>query len=551
MQSFLHDNSFRRLFHTIRYLRWQQVFYRFYYPVKQIFYRDFIPSQKQLDKIPSFPPVTFPVFSIQQNLFVARNNQFLFLNKSKSFGSSIDWTFKEYGMLWSFHLHYFDWLNDKAISEHEKLGTIKDWIKQNDTSLLFTHSYPTSLRLVNWIKFLVAHQIKDTSIDASIYTQAKRLYHFPEYHLMGNHLLENAVSLVWAGVYLGDHRLKHFGFQLLNRELKEQILEDGAHFEKSISYHSIILKNLLELKLFLPATQNYIEINKVLKFTIINMISFLFTMGGGLNSLPHFGDSNERMAINCNELLFVAQNLMLFPKEIVLSDSGFRRFDVGHFRLFFNSGLLKADYQPGHVHADTFSFCLFVDGQPVIVDRGVSTYEHSKERLAERGTAAHNTVCVNSENSSDVWAAFRMGKRPCVKIEKDSVMEISCLHDAYQSKFGILHRRQIRTGELSIEITDTLDNFRKHNAMVYMHFYPGIRPEKNGTEWHLNKEEIKIELDCQESWLEEYQYCIGINETITAYRIAGRITERRTNTVISVENGEINRHRSRGTPQFH
>ncbi|MFA6150264.1 MAG: alginate lyase family protein [Chitinophagaceae bacterium] len=551
MQSFLRDNSFRRLFHTLRYLKWQQIFYRFYYPVKAIFYSDFIPSQKQLDKIPCFPPITFPVFSCQQNLFVAPNNQFVFLNKTKTFGSSVDWTFKEYGMLWSFHLHYFDWLNDKEIGENEKLATIKDWIAQNDKSLLFTHSYPASLRLVNWIKFLVAHQIKDTSINASIYSQAKRLYHFPEYHLMGNHLLENAVSLVWAGVYLGDIQLKNFGLQLLNRELKEQILEDGAHFEKSISYHSFILKNLLELKLFLSATKDYNVFYKLLEINIIDIISFLFTMGDGLNSLPHFGDSNERMLVNINELCFVAQNLMLFPKEIVLSDSGFRRFDVGNFRLFFNSGLSKADYQPGHFHADTFSFCLFVDGQPVIVDRGVSTYEHSKERLAERGTAAHNTICVNNENSSDVWAAFRMGKRPVVKIEKDSPDEISCVHDAYKSKYDILHRRQIRIGEFSIEITDALECIGRNNAMIYMHFYPGIYPEKNGTEWHLNKGGIKIMLDCKESWVEEYQYCIGINETISAYRIAGRITESRTNTVISVKNGEINRHRSRGTPQFH
>lgn len=551
MQSFLRDNSFRRLYHTVRYLRWQQIFYRFYYPVKQIFYSDLIPSQKQLDKIPCFSPIAFPVFSCQQNLFVAPTNQFVFLNKSKSFGSSVDWTFKEYGMLWSFHLHYFDWLNDNAIGEQEKLDTIKDWIKQNDNSLLFTHSYPTSLRLVNWIKFLVSHQIKDTSINTSVFSQAKRLYHFPEYHLMGNHLLENAVSLVWAGIYLEDIQLKHFGFQLLNRELKEQILEDGAHFEKSISYHSIILKNLLELQLFPVSKETDNEFYKLLKNSSIDMISFLFAMSKGLNSLPHFSDSNERMCISFNELLFVAQDLMLYPKEIVLNDSGFRRFDVGNFRLFFNAGLLKADYQPGHIHADTFSFCLFADGQPVIVDRGVSTYELSEKRLAERGTAAHNTVCVNSENTSDVWSAFRMGKRPHVKIEKDSVTEICCVHDAYKSKYGILHRRHIVNGELSIEITDTLDNLCTYNAMIYMHFYPGICPEKKGTEWHLNKEEIKIELDCQESWLEEYQYCIGINETIAAYRIAGRITERRTNTVISVENGEINRHRSRGTPQFH
>ncbi len=191
-----------------------------------------------------------------------------------------------------------------------------------------------------------------------------------------------------------------------------------------------------------------------------------------------------------------------------------------------------------------------MDNKPVIVDRGVSTYEHSLQRLTERGTAAHNTVCVGHHNSADVWAAFRMGQRPTVKVEKESETEISCVHDGYVTKYGIRHKRQIEIKSASVIIIDTLEELLDRVATMYLHFYPGLVPQKKDIEWVVEEKGIAILFSCSESWLEEYEYCVGINETLTAYRIAARITEDQTNTEIRL-NEQINRHNSRGTPQFH
>ncbi|MCS2404764.1 heparinase II/III-family protein [Bacteroides salyersiae] len=45
-----------------------------------------------------------------------------------------------------------------------------------------------------------------------------------------------------------------------------------------------------------------------------------------------------------------------------------------------------SDYQPGHAHADTFTFELHINNRPVIIDTGTSTYEVNEARFYERST---------------------------------------------------------------------------------------------------------------------------------------------------------------------
>ncbi|WP_413889259.1 heparinase II/III family protein [Candidatus Aalborgicola defluviihabitans] len=66
-------------------------------------------------------------------------------------------------------------------------------------------------------------------------------------------------------------------------------------------------------------------------------------------------------------------------------------------------------YLPGHAHADTLSFELSVSGQRVVVNGGTSRYGLGPLRLRERETAAHSTVEVAKQSSSEVWGGFRSG----------------------------------------------------------------------------------------------------------------------------------------------
>ena len=73
-------------------------------------------------------------------------------------------------------------------------------------------------------------------------------------------------------------------------------------------------------------------------------------------------------------------------------ECGYRRLQGSRQEAIIDVGNITATYQPGHTHADTFTYELHIDDCPVIVDTGISTYNKTPRRLYERSTQAHNTV---------------------------------------------------------------------------------------------------------------------------------------------------------------
>jgi uncharacterized heparinase superfamily protein len=97
----------------------------------------------------------------------------------------------------------------------------------------------------------------------------------------------------------------------------------------------------------------------------------------------------------------VAQNLSINIKDVCFRESGFRLMGQHlNYKLLFNTGILGSNYQAGHAHADAFTFILTVDSCPLIVDRGVSTYNDNEIRRLEKGTSAHNTLSIDSAKSA-------------------------------------------------------------------------------------------------------------------------------------------------------
>ena len=66
---------------------------------------------------------------------------------------------------------------------------------------------------------------------------------------------------------------------------------------------------------------------------------------------------------------------------------------------------------PAHAHADSLGCVAYVDGAPLLVDTGTSGYAPGPARDRERSTAAHNTVELDGTDSTEVWGAFRAGRR--------------------------------------------------------------------------------------------------------------------------------------------
>ena len=502
-------NKLGLFFNTIRFLKPKQVFFQIWYRVKAIW-----PFQFSYNN--SYEKVS----SLQWNdvIFNLRtfkgDNTFQFLNIVEQFKSSIDWDFKKHKKLWTYNLNYFDYLNQQNISRPDGLYLIKKFISNYNNIKDGKESYPTSLRLINWIKFVSKHKIKDTVILQTMREDANRLYSNIEYHLLANHLLENAFALWFSAHFFKDHRYLKKTTYLLKRELNEQILKDGAHFELSPMYHQLMLYrildsiNLAELNSFANTkTTSYLRLIATKMISWLNQITF------ESGHIPLFNDAANNINPSTYNLMYYAKKLNISVNKIELSESGFRKFKGKHHELLINVADIKPSYTPGHTHADTFNFELYVNNKPIIVDSGTSTYNICPEREYQRSTKAHNTVTICEKNSSQVWSGFRVAKRANVTMIIDEQNYVSATHNGYRSH-KVLHKRSWQNKKDEIQIQDILIG-QKVLGKLFLHFHPNVQLIDNKNCFLINGN-IEISFSkYQKIRLLNSSYCPEFNQSIT------------------------------------
>ncbi len=464
----------RLLLNTIKYLKSRQILYRIYHILKKR-YRALVGFDYPLEKTLNVNLLKLSDFIYKRESYKERNI-FEFLNKRKLFKNNIDWNFEDYGRLWVYNLNYFDFLNQKSMKVKEGLRIIYDFISQMNRIRDGLEAYPTSLRGINWIKFLSKNKILDEKINNNLYFQYNILLNNIEYHLLGNHLLENAFSLLFGAYYFRDRTLYEVARKILINELEEQILSDGGHFEQSPMYHQILLDRLLD-SINLLKNNNWIGA-ELLEF-LINiaklMLGWLEQITFSNGNIPLFNDSAFGIAPTTLELLEYAKRLGIESKSVNLGESGYRLIRKNKYEVAVDIANVKASYIPGHTHADTFTFELYINCKPIIVDTGVSTYESGERRLYERSTKAHNTVEINNTSSSEIWGSFRLGERAKVKILRDSENCIEAIHDGYYRKFKTFHKRKFLFRETSVVIMDELLGNKSVDAKFYLHLHPDLQ----------------------------------------------------------------------------
>ena len=299
---------------------------------------------------------------------------------------------------------------------------------------------------------------------------------------------------------------------LLKSQLEEQILKDGAHYELAPMYHQIILFRVLESYFLSPVR---FVVKFVLKEKAESMLSWMRQLTFENGSLPHFNDTTEGIAYSSAQLQEMAQSIGLQPIKNLLSDSGYRSLEVKGLKLIADLEGIKPSYQPGHAHADTFSFVLHQDSIPVVVDPGISTYNIGSKRDWERSTLAHNTVSINRQNSSQVWAGFRVAKRAQVSIKEDHPDSMRAFHNGFGSQ---IHQREFKKIQNGIEIHDIVLNPKSDSLKeARLFFHPEIKPKPLTSNRFELLEDLILELDHAEKleWV-NYEFALGYNKLIPA-----------------------------------
>lgn len=369
---------------------------------------------------------------------------------------------------------------------------IADWITHNPpTAGDGWEPYPTSLRIVNWIKWSLAGNSLDAPTLQSLALQAAWLSKRLEWHILGNHLFANAKALIFSGLFFtgpNADRWLELGLKIFNSQVHEQFLDDGGHFERSPMYHATMVEDVLDVINLLRAHHQALDPGVANK--VPAMLQFAQVMLHPNGDLPQFNDTAAGVAATPSQLLDYAKRL-----DYVAADSadeclqhkprsGYVRAIVGDACLLADIAAVGPDYQPGHAHADTLCFELSLGQQRVVVNTGTSCYGTSARRSFERGTASHSTVVVDGQNSSDVWGGFRVGRRARVSDtdvrRTDEQIRISAQHDGYKWLAGspVHHRTWLLTAA-DLKIIDNVSGRHAHHLSWHYHFHPTLKISQN------------------------------------------------------------------------
>lgn len=451
------------LLRTIRFIKPVQIIYQLKNRVNK---RRSLKQYKYHAELNPKPLSLIP--DLRNGVAASSERTFTFLNLLTSFSQKIDWNYSGYGKLWNYNLQYLDYIHQENIS----LTIRTDWIRSIYSCLisgeLMPEPYPASLRAMNIIRFFSANPylISDCiDIQSDLYAELRYLNDHYEYHLLGNHLLENAFSMLMGGYYFQNKDWKEKAAKVLQEQLNEQVLIDGAHFELSPMYHRIILFRVLEAISYVDSST---ELNTFLRIKAERMLGWLNQMTFSNGDLPHFNDSADGITLSSGQLQSLACLLKLENKISNLSDSGYRKIVDGNLELIADVHGISPSYQPGHAHADHLSFVLYSFGKPFIVDPGTSTYAISERRNWERSSVAHNTVTVKSMNQSEVWSGFRVGRRARVNIleERKDLIKASVKYP------GVNHTRSFIIQSSSLIIEDEVK--AEHSATLRLFLHPSV-----------------------------------------------------------------------------
>jgi uncharacterized heparinase superfamily protein len=482
-----------------------------------------------------------------------KRGRFNFLNLEKDLGAPIDWDPADTTRLWRYNLHYFDYAIDLALQARWQkdqtaagvLGRLfVEWIDGNPFGEgVGWHSYPISRRIVNWIQAVslaspeavFKNQGSESRWLASLYAQARYLEDHLEFDCMGNHLLANGNALVFAGLFFAGKEADRWfrrGEDILWRGLEEQIHADGGHEERSPMYQTIVLQDYLEVIAALRLNGKAIP-DRVTR-VLIGMADFVDGLRHPDGGIALFADSAFSIAQDPEDVLAAASRLLttcgrwssaqagpysaMIAPRVVSAEKSQANFpgrsasswpDTGYFKLtgakeedklIVDARPMGPKHLPAHGHCSLFSYELSLDGKRFIVDSGVEEYEGGPWRDFWRSTRAHNTLTVDGEEQTEIWASFRAARRTqlqeCSFTENEfGSMFVGCHGGFAAQKRRTPHRRIIAGLREGIWLVfDQILGSGEHLLDSYVHLHPKAWCEVAGQAVELGRDATRVRL---------------------------------------------------------
>ncbi len=309
---------------------------------------------------------------------------------------------------------------------------LTSWIDVTPVNFIATDV--TGRRVQNWIgslHYFVFTANGAATMHADDFRRVLHSLHAQVEHLCANltpkrnHRTLELLAVFIAGIVFPEFQRAAAWRELALNEIVHNIhadlLIDGVHCELSTDYHHLALRNWLQVRCL--ARANGIDVPAAMDTALQRALVFSMHVHQPSGLAPSLSDGDVR-----SYLPLLAQAADLYGREDMryvatqgrtghaplqrvasFAASGYHviRSGWGHRNNFSAQQHLVFDCGPlgegNHGHFDALSFELAAHGRALIVDPGRYTYSEAGEinwRLHFRGTAAHNTICIDGLNQT-------------------------------------------------------------------------------------------------------------------------------------------------------
>lgn len=294
----------------------------------------------------------------------------------------------------------------------------------------------TGRRVQNWIyalqAFVAPGGAHAAPIDPAFFRRLLESLHAQVQHLCNhltpkrNHRTLELYAIFLAGVALPEMgaaaHWRRFALEQTVQNMQADLLADGVHCELSSDYHHLALRNWLHVRQL--AVRHGEALPPAMDRLLERALEFSLHVHRPDGIVPSLSDGDAR-----SYLALLAQGAALYGRDDMrwvatqgahgtppartlarFEASGYSvlRSGWGHGpqdfaaqqHLVFDCGPLG---EGNHGHFDCLSFELSAHGRPLVVDPGRHTYSEAGAvnwRVHFRGTAAHNTVCVDGRDQT-------------------------------------------------------------------------------------------------------------------------------------------------------
>jgi uncharacterized heparinase superfamily protein len=339
-------------------------------------------------------------------------------------------------------------------------------------------------------------------------------------YLRSNHYLANILGLAVLGAALVGPEARWWSARArraFERQIQDQVLEDGMDFESSVGYHGFVLEMFLIARV--AATRRRAPQSPAFDARLRAMLEASRALRHPDGHVPLFGDvdsgrvlpagfarrgSHDAIlglgaAILDTERLvdaapdpevawtlgvaawraLAARDAVGDPPAAALPDAGIYVLERDSVRAVVRCGDVGQNGNGGHAHNDVGSYELFW-GERIVVDPGTYLYTADPAaRNAFRSTAAHSTVSVDGEEINPLPdALFRLPQvaRPSVREwSPGAAPALELEHDGYRRLPGSpIHRRRFELGTLGLTVIDQVDGSGAHELCCRVHLGPGV-----------------------------------------------------------------------------